>query len=209
MRTLVLASSSPRRKDILEFLGVPFKAISSDFPEEKVVWSDFDDPGEFVCTIAMGKVLTLANKMKDSIIVGADTSVFLDGEVYGKPKDRNDARRILQKLRGRRHSVVTGVVIYDTLTKEHDSCISTSLVEFLPFSDEQLENYIATGESLGKAGAYAIQMGARSFVKNVQGSLSNVVGLPIEETVSLLEEFDVPVDVDVPALVDEHFSFRQ
>ncbi len=209
MRKLILASSSPRRKDILELLGVPFSVRPSDFPEEKIKWSEFEDPGEYVSSIAMGKVLTLVDEIEDAVILGADTSVFLGDQVFGKPRDLDDARRILSTLRGTRHSVVTGVVVYDTLTKEHNNAVVTSLVDFLPFSEEQLENYISTSESMGKAGAYAIQMGARSFVKNVTGSLSNVVGLPIEETVSLLEEFGIPIEVDVAALIDEHFSFRQ
>ncbi len=209
MRKLILASGSPRRKDILDFLGVQYQIVVSDFPEENVHWADFDEPEEYVQSIAMGKVLTVAEQERDAIILGADTSVFLDGAVYGKPKNLDDARRILQALRGRRHSVVSGVVIFDSLTKEHDSVAVTSLVEFLPFSDEQLENYIDTSESMGKAGAYAIQMGARQFVKNVSGSVTNIVGLPIHETASLLEQFDIPIDVDIDAIVDEHFTFRE
>ncbi len=209
MRQLILASGSARRKDILEFLGIPFSVVVSEFPEERVLWSDFDEPGDYVSTIASGKVFTLLPLYPDALILGADTSVFLEGEVFGKPKDLDDARRILRRLRGKRHEVVTGVVLLDTLTREHNRAVVTSQVEFLPFSDEQLENYIETGESLGKAGAYAIQLGARSFVKNVFGSVSNIVGLPIEETSSLLEEFGMPIDVNISAIVDEHFTFRE
>lgn len=206
MRQIILASGSERRKDIMEFLGIPFEIVVSDFPEEKVLWEDFDEPGDYVSTIAMGKALTIAPHHGDALVVAADTSVFLDGKVYNKPKDLDDARRILQALRGRGHEVVTSVVLLDTLTNQKEIRVVTTVVEFLPFSDEQLENYIETSESLGKAGAYAIQLGAKSFVKSIKGSLSNVVGLPIEETVSLLEQFDIPIDVDVDALVAEHFT---
>lgn len=209
MRALILASGSPRRKDILEFLGVPFTVIASDFPEEEVKWKNFDDPEEYVSSIAVGKVLSVAQTQPDAIILGADTSVFLDGNVFGKPRDLDDARAILKQLRGRAHSVVTGVVVMDSLTGEHNQTAVSSVVEFLPFSDEQLENYIETSESLGKAGAYAIQMGARSFVKNVSGSVSNIVGLPIEETAGLLEEFGIRIEVDIHAIIDEHFTFRE
>lgn len=209
MRSLVLASGSPRRKDILEFLGVSFLVEVSDFPEEDVHWKDFEDAGEYVSSIAMGKVLSVAEAHPDAVIIGADTSVFLDGNVYGKPKNLDDARTILQTLRGRRHTVVTGVVVLDSLTREHNQAVVTSSVEFLPFSDEQLENYIETGESLGKAGAYAIQLGAKILVKNVSGSVSNIVGLPIEETAGLLEEFGIRIDVDIEDIVDQHFTFRE
>lgn len=209
MRKLILASGSARRKDIVDFLGLTYAVAISDFPEENVRWEDFDDPADYVQSIAMGKALTVVDQEPDAIILAADTSVFLDGRVYGKPSSLDDARRILQKLRGRRHSVVTGVVIMDSLTREHDSVAVTSVVDFLPFSDDQLEQYIATSESMGKAGAYAIQMGARQFVKNVSGSVSNIIGLPIHETASLLEQFDIPIDVDIDAIVDEHFTFRE
>ncbi len=207
MQQIILASGSPRRKDILEFLGIPFEVVVSHFPEENVDWEDFDEAADYVCTIALGKVLSISDQYPDALIIGADTSVFLDGKVYGKPKDLSHARTILQTLRGNRHEVVTGIVILDTLTGQKDIQSVQSFVEFLPFSDEQLDAYIQTSESLGKAGAYAIQMGAKKFVKSVEGSLSNVVGLPIEEVASLLENFGVPIDVNVREIAEEHFTY--
>jgi septum formation protein len=207
MRQIILASGSARRKDIMEFLGIPFEIAISDFPEENVHFEDFDEASDYVSTIAMGKALTIASQYEDlsheatgsqngrigslretdvakgdALILAADTSVFLDGNVYNKPMDLDDARRILQALRARRHEVITAIVLLDTLTN------------------------IETSESLGKAGAYAIQLGAKSFVKSIEGSLSNVVGLPIEETAALLEQFDVPIEVDIDTLVAEHFT---
>ena len=209
MRKIILASGSQRRNDIMEFLGIPFEVVQSDFPEEKVIWNDFDNnPHDYVSTIAMGKALTVASQFEDALVLAADTSVFLDGKVYNKPDNLNEARRTLQTLRGRKHDIVTGVVLIDTLTHQQEMFTVKSSIEFLPFSDEQLESYISTGESLGKAGAYAIQMGAKPFVKSVEGSMSNILGLPIEETVALLEKFDIPIDVDVKAIVDQHFTHR-
>ena len=208
MRKLILASGSARRKDILEFLGVPFEVTISDFPEENVQWEDFDEPSDYVSTIALGKALTVADRYTDAVILAADTSVFLDGIVYNKPETLDRAREILCALRGKRHEVVTGMVVLDTLTTEKQIHTVSSFVEFLPFSDEQLERYIATGESIGKAGAYAIQLGARNFVKSIEGSLSNTVGLPMEETAALLEEFAIPINVNVRAIVVEHFTYH-
>ncbi|MEP7166905.1 MAG: nucleoside triphosphate pyrophosphatase [Candidatus Woesebacteria bacterium] len=208
MRKIILASGSPRRKDIMEFLGVPFEIVVSDFPEENVRWEDFDEPADYVSTIAMGKALTIAPRFEDALIIAADTSVFLEGNVYNKPSDLDEARRILQMLRGKRHQVTTAMVFIDTLTRQQEIQTVSSFVTFLPFSDEQLENYIDTSESLGKAGAYAIQLGAKGLVKLLEGSLSNVVGLPIEEAAGLLEQFNIPVDVDVKAIVEEHFTHQ-
>lgn len=208
-RQIILASGSERRKDIFEFLGIPFEIVVSDFPEESVRFEDFDDPRDYVSSIAMGKTLAVSEKFVDALIIGADTSVFLEKKVFNKPGNLDEARVMLQTLRGKKHEVVTAVVVRDTLTGEHDLQTVTSSVEFLPFSDQQLEEYIATGESLGKAGSYAIQMGAKKFVRSIEGSLSNIVGLPIEETVAMLESFNVPIDIDVKALILEHFSFEE
>lgn len=206
MQELVLASSSRRRKDILEFLGVPFTVVSSNFPEENVKWVDFDDPADYVLTIAMGKVLTVADNYPEALILGADTSVFLDSQTFGKPKDLDDARRILKTLRGRTHTVVTGFTLLNSLTSEQYSEAVHSQVTFFSFSDEELERYLATSESLGKAGAYAIQFGAKSFAKEVKGSLSNVVGLPMEEVAMALENFGIPIEVNVRNIVERCFT---
>lgn len=207
-RNLILASGSPRRKDLLEFFGHPFEVVVSDFPEENVLFEDFEDGGEYVLTIASGKVMTVAPQFEDAIIIGADTTVYMDGQVFNKPTDLDDARRILSTLRGKSHEVVTGVVVWDSLTGEHMSQSVATTVSFFPFSDEELDRYIDTGESLGKAGAYAIQMGAKGFVRSVDGSLSNVVGLPIEETAAMLEQMGMPIDVNVRQIVEDHFTHR-
>lgn len=205
IRQLILASSSPRRKDLLEFLGVPFEIKVSDFPEEEVDFTDFNDPLEYVSTIAMGKALVVADLYPDALILAADTCVFLEGLVYGKPRDLDDARHILKTLRGKTHQVITGFVVIDTMTQERLTGTVESFVEFYHFSDEELERYIETSESLGKAGAYAIQRGAKGFVRQIQGSLSNIVGLPLTEVADLLENFGVPIDVDVREIEEIYF----
>lgn len=209
MRDIILASNSARRKDLLEFLGVPFAVIPSDFPEEDVKNEDFATPKELVETLAAGKAFALADRHPDAIIIGADTMVFLNGIPYGKPKDLDDARRILEALRGQTHQVYTAICVLDTLTGERDIQSVMTDVTFFHFSDDQLERYIDTSEPLGKAGAYAIQMGAKAFVQSVDGSLSNVVGLPLRETANALEMLGVPIDVDVEAVIEEHFTYRK
>jgi len=209
MRNVILASTSDRRKELLTFLGIPFEVVPSGFPEEDVDRSDFDEPAEYVATLAMGKALAVADRYDDALIIGSDTIVYLDGEYYGKPKNLDDARRILKALRGKRHRVLSAVCIMDTLTGEKQVEVVETFVTFFPFTDDALENYIDTSESLGKAGAYAIQSGAKGFVSSVDGSLSNVVGLPLREVADMLEKFDIPIDVDVDALIEEQFTYRR
>lgn len=209
MRQIILASTSFRRKELLAFLGVPFEVVASDFPEEDVDRSDFDDPSEYVATLATGKALAVADRYEDAIVIGSDTIVYAHGTYYGKPKDLDDARRILRELRGRSHSVFTAVYMLDTLTGQSQIEVVKTIVTFAHFSDEALERYIGTSESLGKAGAYAIQSGAKNFVASVEGSLSSVVGLPLREVASMLEAFDIPIDVDVEALIEEQFTHKQ
>ncbi len=208
MRQIILASTSDRRKELLTFLGVPFDVVASGFPEEDVDRSDFENPSEYVATLAAGKALAVAPQFEDAIIIGSDTIVYLDGVYYGKPKDLDDARAILEALRGKQHKVLTAVYIMDTLTGERQIQIVETLVAFSSFSDDALERYIDTSESMGKAGAYAIQSGAKSFVSSIDGSLSNVVGLPLREVTDMLERFDIPIDADVDSLIEEQFTYK-
>lgn len=211
MRALLLASTSPRRKDLLEFLGVPFETMPSDFPEEDVEYGELDDPTDYVLTIATGKTLAVADKLvgvptENPLILGADTAVFLDDTVYGKPRDLEDAKAILRQLSGRKHLVVTGFMVLDPLTgQQYSEAVETS-VEFFKLQEEEIERYISTGESFGKAGAYAIQGGAKRFVRQVEGSVSNVVGLPLEAVAGALEHMGIPIQVDVREIVSRHFN---
>lgn len=188
------------------FLGIPYEIAASDFPEEDVKTADFDDPREYVATLATGKALMAAQKFDDAIVLGVDTTVFVDGQYFGKPADLNGARSTLQHLRGKRHQVLTGLCMIDTLTGERQVEVVESGVTFFKFSDEALERYISTSESLGKAGAYAIQGGAKGFVESVDGSLSSVVGLPLIELAEMFERFGAQIDVDVRKIEAEQFS---
>lgn len=208
MRQIILASTSERRKELLKFLGVPFEVVASNFAEEGVDRQDFDDPESYVATLAAGKALAVAPRYSDAIIIGVDTIVFLDGVYFGKPKDLADARRILSALRGKTHEVYTAVFMLDTLTQEKQIEVQRTRVTFFSISDVALERYIQTSESLGKAGAYAIQGGAKDFAASVEGSLSGVVGLPLRETAEMLEKFDIPIEVDIDKLIEEQFTHK-
>lgn len=207
MRQLILASTSPRRQELLSFLGVSFETVASQFAEEAVNPYDFKDPRDYVATLSTGKAFALMESHPDHLVLGADTAVFSQGKYYGKPANLDDALRILRELRGRQHEVYTGICLLDTLAHKHEVVVSRSLVTFRDVSDTELATYIDTSESLGKAGAYAIQGGAKKFASNVAGSLSNVVGLPLLETARLLGRFGVHIDVDVDAVIKKHFTF--
>ena len=184
--SLVLASASPRRRDLLARVGVPFEVRPANIPEE-------GHPGEtpVACAqrLARAKALAVANRMgrwPRRLVLGADTLVVIDGEALGKPRDADDAVRLLTRLVGRRHRVVTAVALAATDTLEvHDTTVESDVV-MRPADAREVRAYIATGESLDKAGAYAAQGEGRRFIERIEGSESNVIGLPLDETLALL-----------------------
>ena len=176
-RKIILASNSPRRKDLLEKLGVFFSVMPSDFDEKLV---KHENPAEFARLCALGKALDVALKLQKGIVLGADTIVVLEKKIFGKPKNAADARRMLKKLSGKTHSVFTGVALVDAKTKKRHTLVEESMVKFKNLSMEEIEAYIASGECFGKAGSYAIQGKAAAFVEGYDGLFSNIVGLPVE-----------------------------
>lgn len=206
MRTIILASTSPRRRELFSWLGVPFVAKESGFDEASILLGDFTDPQEYNATLAAGKALMIAPDFSDALVIGADTIVVVDTKILGKPKDLDDARLMLQTLRGRHHSVFTSLFVIDTLTGERNVKTIESTVEFFNFNDQAIEEYLNTSESLGKAGAYAIQGEAKKFVKSLEGSMSNVVGLPLQDTADFLEYFGVNIPVNTQVIAIERFG---
>lgn len=192
--TVVLASASPRRCELLQQLGCDPIVRPADIDETP---QDGESPTAFASRMAKEKAYVVArtvieegNFVHPFAIIAADTVVDLDGEIFGKPIDDADARRMLRALSGRTHRVHTGVcVVAGSGESFHD--LVTSLVTFVPITDHLLTWYIGTGEPADKAGAYAVQGAGGVLVANVQGSMSNVVGLPLRETVSLLERAGV------------------
>ena len=179
---LLLASSSPRRREILASLGIPFDVRSADVDESLRPGETAPDAAE---RLAREKVAVVAAEERGAVVVAADTIVVVDGEALGKPRDRTEAAAMLRRLRGRRHDVVTGVAV--AANGALHSGRETTEVVFAPMTDREIEAYVATGEPDDKAGAYAVQGIGALFVERVEGSPSNVAGLPVRLLGSLLD----------------------
>jgi septum formation protein len=180
---LVLGSASPRRAALLREMGVPFAIVASDVPEETEAG---ESPTAFVRRAAIDKGAAVARRRPGDWVLAADTEVAVDGEVLGKPRDAADARRMLRRLSGRVHEVLTGVALFAPGGACVEARVVRTAVAFRALSDEEIAAYVAGGEPADKAGAYAIQGGAAGFVREVDGSISNVVGLPVDEVRDLL-----------------------
>lgn len=180
---IILASNSPRRKQLLSDAGFNFEIRTSDY-EESLFSSD---PILTVKTFATGKANQVFNSLinkQNKVVIGADTIVFCDGKILGKPKDENEARQILKQLSNKTHSVATGFCI----KKENQEIIDYDLTEvtFNNLTDKDIEKYIESGLYKGKAGAYGIQDKEYNLVKSYQGSLNNVIGFPTEKIIPIL-----------------------
>ena len=186
---LYLASQSPRRRELLKRLGVRFGTVDVDVPE---VRAPGEEPRDYVSRVAREKAgagLLKLSGVAGAVILGADTEVVLDGEVYGKPADAAQAGEMLRRLSGRTHEVVSAVWCLDAGREEQ--AFSITQVEFTRLDAGQIDAYIAGGEWQGKAGAYAIQGRAEAFVVRLSGSHSGVMGLPLHETMALLQRFGI------------------
>ncbi|WP_304130259.1 nucleoside triphosphate pyrophosphatase [Ignavibacterium album] len=174
---IYLASKSPRRRQLLKQLNIPFKSFSVE-SDEKVRRNE--KPQEAVLRIAADKMILARQKVKNGIIITADTIVFLENKVLGKPKDENDAFRMLKKLSGRTHQVFSAYCIHNTMTGKTISEYVKTDVTFRKLDDEEINDYLLTGSPMDKAGAYGIQddFGA-VFVDRIDGCYYNVVGLPL------------------------------
>jgi septum formation protein len=187
---LILASSSPRRAEILANAGLPFSVLSSAVDESP-------DPGEtpaaLVQRLANAKAdLVTARAVGPAIVVGADTVVVLDDKILGKPRSTEEARHMLQQLSGRTHSVLTGVALVRLPDGERREFTESTLVHFRPISEEELSSYLATEEPYDKAGAYAIQGQAGRYIPRIEGCYFNVVGLPLSRVLTELKTLGWP-----------------
>ncbi len=183
---IILASKSPRRKKLLKQIGLQFKSKSFDVDE---TFSPTESPVKLVKKLARTKLLAATEKIKDSIIITADTIVVFDKKVLGKPKDKKDAARMLKKLSGNKHYVYTGFAIYNGITKKLIVDYEKTCVKFRTLSNDEIDDYIATGSPMDKAGSYGIQddYGA-VFVSSISGDYYNVVGLPLSKFYTRLIE---------------------
>lgn len=183
---LILASGSPRRRELLSLYTRDFEVCASDFDEGSVQAAS---PAALAGALARGKCLAVSALRPGRLVVGSDTVVELDGEVFGKPKDAADARRMLRALSGRTHQVHTGVCVSDGVRTE--SLVDTCRVTFFPIPEEELERCIASGEPFDKAGAYAIQGQAALWLDRLEGDYYTIMGLPVSRTARLLDRFDL------------------
>jgi septum formation protein len=201
---LVLASASPRRRELLTQAGFTFEVRPAHIAEEPRVC---EDPVAYVVRLAREKAETVFNQLKELgapgldsetwesskldsgplVVLGADTTVVVDNHILGKPEDAADAARMLRLLSGRTHRVITGVALVSAARTE--VAAEVTAVKFLTLSDEEIAAYIATGEPMDKAGAYAIQGRAARWIPRIEGDYFNVVGLPIALVSTLLESF--------------------
>lgn len=175
-RRIILASNSPRRKKLLEQIGLKFEIRASSFNEDTV---KIKDPAELAKFLALKKAEEIAAFYDDAIIIGADTLVILDKKPMGKPKDEEDAKRILQVLSGEENVAITGYALIDTKKKMVINDYDQAVVKFRNLSDEEIDEYIATGEPLGMAGSYGIMDKGAVLIEGVKGNFYTIVGLPI------------------------------
>lgn len=187
---MILASSSPRRRDILAGLGLRFRVLPTAVHERTPASMR---PGEVARHLAWRKAETARRHVRRGLIIGGDTVVALGRRRFGKPRSRADARRMLRRLSGRTHEVTTGLAVIDARTGTGVLGSETSRVTFRRLSPAAIAAYVATGEPMDKAGGYGIQGGAGQFVARVRGEYSNIVGLPVHLLRALLGRFGIRV----------------
>ena len=185
-RRLILASGSPRRRELLGRMGYTFEICAPDVDEHVT-----GHARDIVRTLAERKALAAAGHYDGGIVIASDTLVSLDGKPLGKPEDESDAKRMLRALSGRVHEVFSGVCVMDAATGRREIRAVRTGVRFRELSDAEIEAYVKTGEPLDKAGAYGIQGGAKAFVTELDGSFENVMGFPVDEVREMLEHFDM------------------
>ncbi len=181
---LILASGSPRRKELLALLNIPFEVVVSNFDEKIDQDKKLEDE---IKRLSFGKAKSVFEKNEDAVVIGADTIVTIDNKVLGKPKDIEDAKRMLTLLSNNVHTVITGVTI---ISKDKtETFASSSKVYFDQLTDDEIKEYILTKEPMDKAGAYAIQGIGSKFIKKIEGDYYSIVGLPINQIYQKLRAF--------------------
>ena len=188
---LYLASQSPRRRQLLEQLGLRFGVLDVDVPELRDAGEPAEDYDNRVAREKAGAGLLAVAAVPGAVVIGADTEVVLDGEVFGKPADAAGAAAMLARLAGRTHRVVS--CVWAVSAGREDHAISISAVTVASLDEAAIARYVGTGEPYGKAGAYAIQGHAAAFIERLDGSYSGVMGLPLHETALLLRRFGVAI----------------
>lgn len=190
-RQIVLASESPRRKELLESIGLEFIIHPSKFEEHETKSQSIKTPEDLAFHNAIGKAQTVTRHYSDALIIGVDTVVAFGEHFLGKPKNREDHKRILRILSNTTHKVITAICIIDSKSKKNISAIETTLITIDRLDEDDIEAYVNSGEGEDKAGGYAIQGLGSLFCKKIEGDYFNVVGLPLYRLRKLFKEFGI------------------
>lgn len=188
--TIILASGSPRRREVLAKSGLDFSVVESEYEEDMTL--DLA-PDELVRTLSHGKAREVTDRYPDDLVIGADSIVAHQGRVLGKPKSKEEAQTMLQQLSGSENDIVTGVTIIDGSRADELSFAEHTRVSMKPFSDATIDAYIATGEPMDKAGAYALQERGTVLVEKIEGDFYNAMGLPLSRLADELPQFGVSI----------------
>ncbi|MCK5415847.1 septum formation inhibitor Maf [Candidatus Parcubacteria bacterium] len=190
MQKIYLASTSPRRKQLLKQIGLEFKVCSSNYKEDMTLKMK---PTELAKYLSRGKAKAVIKNIKTGLVIAADTFITLDKKVLGKPHTSKQAKITLQSISGKTLKVITGFTVIDASTKKEISKAVTTKVFIKNLKEQEIDNYIKTGEPLDKAGAFGVQGLGVIFVKKIDGDYNNVVGLPLFKLVQVLKEFNVEI----------------
>ena len=189
-RKIILASTSPRRKELLEKLRLPFEIEASDYEEDMTLKMP---PKKLALLLSDGKAAAVAKKHKTGIIIGADTFVVFNDHLLGKPKSELEAKKMLQKLSGQRVDILTGLTIIDIAARKKVRTTDVTKVFIKKLSSSEIDNYIASGEAMGKAGAFAIQGLGAVIIKRIEGDFMGAMGLPLFVLAKELKKLGIAV----------------
>ena len=188
MKKIYLASGSPRRKELLESINLDFEIISNDFEE---IFNAEDSPVDTVKNLSLGKAENAANKLEEGIVIGADTLVFFNGKILGKPKDKKEAINTLKTLSGQELEVYTGVALVDLESNNFLVDYGVSKLKIKDLTENEILNYVATEEPLDKAGSFGPQNKGALIIEKIEGDYSNILGLPLLKLSEMLKKFGV------------------
>ena len=205
---LILASTSPRRREILSLLGLPFDAIAPEFDERVSAHLSIEDE---VLDFAVGKARSVAVHHPEAIVIGSDTMIFLDGVKIGKPLDLADAKRILRLLSGRTHMIYTSVAIIDGGGGDGLQMMAKVSVEMRRYDDNAIDRYLVCDESMDKAGAYSIQGEGSKLIATIDGDFLAAVGMPLRPIAEYLQRrhVELPIDIDKLHAKKDFLNWRQ
>jgi septum formation protein len=198
--TIILASTSPRRREILALLGLPFEVIDPSFDERALPDRPIEDE---VLDFALGKAESVARHRPEGIVVGSDTMILIDGRKIGKPEGIDDAKAMLHSLSGKIHRIFTSVAILDGSGGPGLRTVEQVSVKMRDYSEAEIERYLSAGESLGKAGAYSIQGHGGALIDSIDGDYLAAVGLPLRPIAGYLKSRGIAVPVDVDTLYSQ------